>query len=73
MSKRKILKHLEELRARNNKEWMRLVGLSLECDEIKNQVKLVLRRILINDRKIQACSLRLIRHELKQTSRPRRS
>ena len=62
MEKRKeLLGYVREIRARNNDEWMRLVALSLECDQIKNEVEIILRRITVNDQKIQAVMKELTR------------
>lgn len=55
----KYLKQLSDLRARNNKHWMSLVALGLECDQIKYEFRQVMNQILRTDIKIQQVMRRM--------------
>jgi hypothetical protein len=56
---KRLLKKIEEIRSRNNTEWMKLIQLGLTCDQIKHQVIQTLRRIEKNDALIQQSLKRL--------------
>jgi len=59
MKNKKLLTKIEAVRVKNNAQWMRLIGLSLECDQIKSQVESILLKIKKNDVKITKLTSKL--------------